>query len=870
MPLTRSILALLLLCTLNLGATAQTYRDAENAPDGVISLPHELTPEERLILDEIGREHRVTPPPSAQPVRAPAEFDRMQGVLIRYPLGISTAIVREMAEDVLVYCIVTASQQSNAYNAFNSAGVNMANVIFFNANSDSYWTRDYGPWFIYDDNLDCAIADHIYNRPRPNDDQIPALFGAYLGIDVYGPDLISAGGNWMVDGREIAASTDLVWDENPGYTPAEIDEMVQDYLGIDTYHVVPDVNGAYIKHIDCWGKYLAVDKVLIREVPVTHQQYDEIEEAVAYFSQQTTPYGWPYQVYRVYTPQDQPYTNSLILNNKVLVPITGSSWDDDAIASYEAAMPGYEVLGFTGSWESTDALHCRTKGVADLEVLYLWSRPLLDSANTQEPYRVAAEIIDHSETGLISSQARVYWRTAASGPFSYEVMTAIAATDSFFADIPAQPMGTTIQYYIHAEDNSGRVENSPLVGPEGPFTFTIEIDEAPPVIANTTDLRSTSNTTGPYVVETTVTDNMGVDDVTLFYQLNSGPFTPVAMAAGGGNQYSASIPGQPHETIVGYYVHALDHAANAAFDPANAPTELYVFLVDEEHNFLVADMESGSAWTHSPVSGGYGDEWHLETYRNHTPGGDTSWKCGGAGSANYGNQVDAGLVTETVELGIDCELIYWQWIDAEYSSYYTGYAYDGGLVEINAGGGFEQIIPVGGYPYLIRNTGGTGPFEAETGVFSGNFDWHAVTFDLSAYEGPAQLRFRFGSDGGTAREGWYIDDVSIDGFLIGWSGVEPVAPHASPVILAMRATNPAVMRASFAFTLGTPAQTALQIFDAQGRLVQTLIDGPVAAGDYAVEWDRLTRTGHAAAPGVYFYQLTADREVRTTRVVLVR
>ena len=42
--------------------------------------------------------------------------------------------------------------------------------------------------------------------------------------------------------------------------------MVHDYLGIETYHVVPDVNGEYIKHIDCWGKLLSPDTILIRSV----------------------------------------------------------------------------------------------------------------------------------------------------------------------------------------------------------------------------------------------------------------------------------------------------------------------------------------------------------------------------------------------------------------------------------------------------------------------------------------------------------------------------------------------------------------------------------------------------------------------------
>ena len=44
---------------------------------------------------------RDTDPPEG-PVRNIAEFERMSGVLIRYPFGITTSIIREMAEDVIV------------------------------------------------------------------------------------------------------------------------------------------------------------------------------------------------------------------------------------------------------------------------------------------------------------------------------------------------------------------------------------------------------------------------------------------------------------------------------------------------------------------------------------------------------------------------------------------------------------------------------------------------------------------------------------------------------------------------------------------------------------------------------------------------
>ena len=42
---------------------------------------------------------------STWPVRSIAEYEPMQGVLIRYPFGIST-LISAMSEDEIIYCLV--------------------------------------------------------------------------------------------------------------------------------------------------------------------------------------------------------------------------------------------------------------------------------------------------------------------------------------------------------------------------------------------------------------------------------------------------------------------------------------------------------------------------------------------------------------------------------------------------------------------------------------------------------------------------------------------------------------------------------------------------------------------------------------------
>jgi hypothetical protein len=172
------------------------------------------------------------------------------------------------------------------------------------------------------------------------------------------------------------------------------------------------------------------------------------------------------------------------------------------------------------------------------------------------------------------------------------------------------------------------------------------------------------------------------------------------------------------------------------------------------------DMENGiNGWTHYIVSSGYRDQWHQSTRRNYTSGGTTSWKCGSTGTGNYADLLDAGLETPTIDLQENSRMLFWHWMDAEI--YDSNRAWDGGIVEISINGGpFNQITPVGGYPYTIYPNDAS-PFDPGTPCFSGSHDWRQEEFDLSGYSGNAVIRFRFGSDGYTTEEGWYIDDAVV-------------------------------------------------------------------------------------------------------------
>ena len=143
-----------------------------------------------------------------------------------------------------------------------------------------------------------------------------------------------------------------------------------------------------------------------------------------------------------------------------------SSWDDDAIDVYEEALPGYEILSFTGSWESTDALHCRTKGIPDLEMLQIFHSPIQNQSNPQNSYMVEVIINDLSQTGLVEEELKVHWWIDDSNVVEEITMSVCAEDilDCYSANIPSQPIDANIKYYIQAMDNSGRLETLPMAG----------------------------------------------------------------------------------------------------------------------------------------------------------------------------------------------------------------------------------------------------------------------------------------------------------------------------------------------------------------------------------------------------------------------
>ena len=470
--------------------------------------------EEEMNMPITTRSFVETPPPTGE-VRFPGEYEPMQAVMIVYPLGIPVELVREMAEDCKVITVVTAYEQSSAQSEFQSAGVNMSNVEFLNANTNSYWIRDFGPWYIFN-GKEPAIVDNIYNRPRPSDDDLPGHFAEYWDIEMFGMKVVHTGGNMMEDGRGNGVSDDIVITESvaEGITEEQVYERMRDYLGIDPYHVTIDPQGEYIAHVDCWGKYLAPDKILLARVPESNPRYPYYEEVAEYFANTNCCWGYPYKVYRVDIPGGNiisPYTNSLILNKKVLVPMgSNSTYNEGALNIYRQAMPGYEVIGVTNNsywdgWLNTDALHCRTRGVMDFNMFYVDHRNVVfGEQEWQDSIAITSKFIAYSGAELKQDSLLVYY-SIDGGEYQTAAMTATGNPDEYVGYIKGYQAKSEVKYYVFGADESNRRYQQPVFGELDPHVFTMGEHTEATLTLNPTEIVFDDNS-GDFVTMT-ITNN---------------------------------------------------------------------------------------------------------------------------------------------------------------------------------------------------------------------------------------------------------------------------------------------------------------------------------------------------------------------------
>lgn len=437
----------------------------------------------------------TTPPPFS--VRTAAEWEEIQTLCITWRSFPS--ILRQIVKEAQTECkvMIVCSDSVAVKNDLTSNGISLTNVQCLQTGSNTIWMRDYGGNTVYKNEVeDLLIVDWIYNRPRPLDDVVPESIASQMGIPVYATtstpyDLVHTGGNFMSDGMGTAFSSKLVLNENKGTgyslsykSEAQIDTIMNLFMGIK--------HGKYIKmetlpydgihHIDMHMKLLDEQTLVMGEYPTGVSDGPQIEANLQYvLSNYTTSFGTPFKVVRIQMPPQnnkypsqggdyRTYTNCVFVNKKVLVPVYEEKFDTTALRILRENLPGYNVIGINCNSiiQQSGALHCITHSIGVNEPLLINHLPLSDTYNSTNPYTVNASI--KHQSGIQS--ATLWYRVQPGSTFQSVAMLPLGNSE-YTADIPAQAVGSTIEYYIGAQASSGKQQVRPITAPTGFFKFKV-------------------------------------------------------------------------------------------------------------------------------------------------------------------------------------------------------------------------------------------------------------------------------------------------------------------------------------------------------------------------------------------------------------
>ncbi len=473
-----------------------------------LSLPRHMTPEEAgLMKDYLLQQSlmRSVPSPPPAPVRTMAEWEQLQALIITWA-GQQT-ILKEIVRNSVKECkvLIVTDNPTNVTAQLTGAAIPLDSVRFVNTPFNTIWVRDYGPWAVYKNDVDSLwMVDWIYNRPRPQDDEVPLAIADYLGLPIYEAtaapdDWVHTGGNNLPDGMGNLFSSKLVLNENPDKTEAEIDTLAKKYLGIRQYIKFPTLPYDGIHHLDMHMRVIDEETILIGQYPDGVADGPQIEANIQYLQDSfRTAFGHPYKIIRLPMPPDangrypdnggsyRTYTNSIFVNKTILVPTYQEKYDTTALRIYRESLPGYNVVGINCNSiiGSLGALHCITKTIGVEKPLLIAHSRLRDVADTVIHYPVSAYI--RHRDGIAAAQ--LFYRAAPDSVYTeVDMFLSDTVGHIWSSEIPAFPAGTEVQYYIHAVALDGKEQVRPIVAPEGYFNFRIlgEPANQPPFVAIT-------------------------------------------------------------------------------------------------------------------------------------------------------------------------------------------------------------------------------------------------------------------------------------------------------------------------------------------------------------------------------------------------
>jgi len=432
---------------------------------------------------------------SQNTVYTPAEFEKNEGVLLVWDYSPSrdsitaniAKAVQQTAKVWIIYYPGSAPADTSEIRTYlYSQGVLPLNLEFIPAYTETLWIRDFGPIIQYGNFGNSSgrfVTDAGYSAyNRPKDDSIPSQIANLWGWNKTDLDLEIEGGNLIFDGLARGFASKRVFDQNPQYSPDELKNIfiqhfnLQDFVFLET---LDNSGGGIWKHVDMFMKIIDFETILVSEYPDYLPDYDVVEQNVELLSSLNSHFGKPYEIVRIPAPpkadgtyattwddEMRTYTNSLTINNTVIVPSYGlPEYDQQAYDIYREIMPGYKIIMVDAQMLTIlgGAIHCITREVPTEEFMRVIHKKVTGSQDYNQDYYLYC--LTESNVPIDS-----LWLHYKINNGDYQRVPVYIVCPQYTGIIEGLLPGDTVSYYFEAE-NTNYSTTYPLSAPAGNFTF---------------------------------------------------------------------------------------------------------------------------------------------------------------------------------------------------------------------------------------------------------------------------------------------------------------------------------------------------------------------------------------------------------------
>ncbi len=409
---------------------------------------------------EDGGTNEIQTTTSSQSIRTPAEWETTEEVLVGADGGGTHTGFINRLKSRLEKTNVTVKDVNDYPNT---------------TDLEKPWVRDYGPISIMNSS-ERQINDMGNHAWGKDYNEFPQTYGAAVGETVHtlweeidngyprsNIGLWFSGGDFMVDSGGIF------------YHGSNWDDSYNDNFGIYESNQVDSIH----VHIDMYAKLVSENTVIIAEaidgnqVPnggtnLSDTDGDILEDVVNYFESSSPRNGEDYQIFRVPAwKQDGSlvsYTNSLIVNDYVIIPEynydwkEGYDWDEHVAGPggiYANAMPGYsrETVISSDIIQWGGAVHCATMQIPKENAAPVISDVDGDIEEVNSEFHVTVSV-DITDDGDIE-YADLYYRVDGEGDFTDVALDRQGTSDTYNVtiELDSLPGSSEFEYFIRVEDD---------------------------------------------------------------------------------------------------------------------------------------------------------------------------------------------------------------------------------------------------------------------------------------------------------------------------------------------------------------------------------------------------------------------------------